>query len=550
MTAHPFDRDEALHSLSEGSFDLLVVGGGITGAGVALDAASRGLRTALVERRDFASGTSSRSSKLVHGGIRYLQQREVGLVYESLAERQRLLDNAPHLVRPLQFLVPLFGRHGAVDSAVARTYSGALWTYDLTGGLRIGRRHKRIGAEEVLRLLPTLRTDRLVAGFIYHDARTDDARLTLAVLRTAVDHGAVAANYAAVTELLRGREGRLAGAVVRADDPVRATARELEVRARSVVNATGVWADEVRALDEGSSPRSLRPAKGIHVTVERSKLPCDVATVLPVPGDRRSVFVVPWDDDVYIGTTDTDYSGPLDEPSCTPEDVGYLLRAVNAAVSRPLSPDDVESAWAGLRPLAAGDADPASRTADLSRRHRVEVSPSGMVSVTGGKLTTYRKMGADTVDAVVRTIGTGRRRSQTKKLPLHGAAGTTGLRSPGAAERLGVDPATLAHLVSRHGGEALEVLAIARAGDGLGEPLVPGMRYLKAEALHAVRHEMAVTLEDVLSRRTRALLRRRDPALQAAPEVAQLLAPELGWVAEDAESQISSLYATLAAGRA
>ncbi|HEV7886250.1 MAG TPA: glycerol-3-phosphate dehydrogenase/oxidase, partial [Acidimicrobiales bacterium] len=307
-----FNRAAALTRLADDEFDVLVVGGGITGAGVALDAAARGLRTALVEARDFASGTSSKSSKLVHGGLRYLQQREFALVYENLAERQRLLDNAPHLVHVLPFLIPLFGKDGAVNKTVAKAYSTALWLYDLTGGLRIGKRHRRIGADEAMAHMPTLRRDRLAASFLYYDAQADDARLTLTILRTAVDHGAVAANYAPVAALLKGEDGRVRGARL---------ADGTEVRAGAVVNAAGVWSDDVGALDEGAHPHTLRPAKGVHVTVPWDKVRCDIAAVVPVPKDRRSIFVVPWGDRVYLGTTDTDYEGPLDDPQCTAEDV-------------------------------------------------------------------------------------------------------------------------------------------------------------------------------------------------------------------------------------
>ena len=255
-----------MRRLAAEEFDVLVIGGGITGAGVALDSSSRGLKTALVEKQDFASGTSSKSSKMVHGGLRYLQQREFRLVYENLAERQRLLDNAPHLVSPLPFLIPLFGRDGVVSKAVARSYASALWLYDLTGGLRIGARHKRVNKEETLAHLPTLRTEHLVAGFLYYDARADDARLTLTLARTAaLEHGAVVANYTDVVRLTTDELGKTTGAVLRPDpaDP----SSEFNVRARVVVNATGVWADDVRALDEGTHPRSIRPAKGVHVSV-------------------------------------------------------------------------------------------------------------------------------------------------------------------------------------------------------------------------------------------------------------------------------------------
>jgi glycerol-3-phosphate dehydrogenase len=544
----PFDRAHALDRLGDEPFDVLVVGGGITGAGVALDAAARGLKTALVERGDFAGGTSSKSSKLVHGGLRYLQQREVRLVYENLAERQRLLRNAPHLVSPLPFLIPLFGSDGVVNRAVSRAYSSALWLYDLTGGLRIGHRHRRIGVEEAIAHVPTLRTDRLVAGFIYYDARTDDARLTLTVARTAVlDHGAIAANYAPVTALLKD-DGRIRGARLDADGT-----GPVDVRAAAVVNATGVWADHVRALDEGADPHSIRPAKGVHVTVSRDKLPCDIAAVLPVPNDRRSVFVVPWGDDVYIGTTDTDYSGPIDDPRCEAEDVEYVLDAVNSWVTRPLSPEDVTGVWAGLRPLLSdpgGRAARRARTADLSRRHQVSVSPSGLVSVTGGKLTTYRRMAADTVDEVVRLLGRGRRRSPTGSMPLRGAAGTAELREEGASARLGVEQAVVDQLVGRYGGEARAVLAMVQTDPVMGTPLAPGSPYLRAEAVYAARYEMAHTLDDVLSRRTRATLHHQEAAADAAADVAALVGPELGWTAADAERQVAAFREAVDGDRA
>ena len=405
-----FDRRASLARLGAESFDVLVIGGGITGAGVALDAAARGLKTAIVERDDWASGTSSKSSKLVHGGLRYLQQKEYRLVYENLAERQRLLVNAPHLVQELPFLIPLFGKDGVVNAGLAKAYSTALWLYDLTGGLRIGKRHRRVNHAEALGHFPSLRADRLVAAFIYYDARTDDARLTLALVRTAVlDHGAVAVNHMGVTGLVKDPSGRAAGAVL---------ADGTTVRAAAVVNAAGVWADDVRALDEAVHPDSIRPAKGIHVTVPSDRLPCDIAAVIPVSKDRRSIFVVPWEGHTYIGTTDTDYTGPLEDPECTPDDVAYLLDAVNVATTSGLTTADITGTWAGLRPLVkdAGSA----RTADLSRRHRVTTSASGVVSVMGGKLTTYRKMAADGVDAVVRSIGRGAGRSPTKRLAIRG----------------------------------------------------------------------------------------------------------------------------------
>ena len=535
----PFDRGHALARLAAERFDVLVVGGGITGAGVALDAASRGLHTALVERDDFASGTSSKSSKMVHGGIRYLQQREFRLVYESLHERQRLLDNAPHLVAPLPFLIPLFGRNGVVAKQVARAYSTALWLYDATGGIRIGKRHKRIGKSEVLEHLPTLRTDALVAGFLYYDARADDARLTLAIARTAAEvHGAAVANHAEVVGLLHDAAGRVTGARVRprVAVPGAPAEDELEVRAAVVVNATGVWADDVRALEEGTHPHSIRPAKGIHVTVPRAKLPADIAAVIPVPKDRRSIFVVPWPDgdDVYLGTTDTDWDGSLDDPACLPEDVDYVLEAANGVMSEPLTRADVTGVWAGLRPLLAPAAGRhvSERTADMSRRHTVRVSPAGMVTVTGGKLTTYRQMAEDTVDAVVRRLGSaapsGAPRCRTARMALVGAEGTAELTAPGASAGSGLDERAFAALVARHGGETPAVLAMAHGRPDLLEPLVPGLPQLKVEALWAARREMACTLDDVLARRTRALLRVARAAAERAAEIGALLGPEWG----------------------
>jgi glycerol-3-phosphate dehydrogenase len=534
---HPFRRADALRRLADETFDVLVVGGGITGAGVALDAASRGLKTALVEKGDFASGTSSKSSKMIHGGIRYLQQREFRLVYENLAERQRLLDNAPHLVSPLPFLIPLFGRDGVVSKTVARSYATALWLYDLTGGWRIGKRHREVTKQEALAHLPTLSTDHLVAGFLYFDARADDARLTLSVARTAAfEYGAVMANYTPVVRLTTGADGKADGAIVRAvpDDET----SEFPIRARIVVNASGVWADHVRALDEGHDPHAIRPAKGVHVTVPAERLPCDIAAVIPVPRDKRSIFVVSWPetDLVYLGTTDTDYTGPLDDPACTPEDVDYLLDAANAITTSRLTRADVTGVWAGLRPLLAPTAKGghvSERTADLSRRHTVTTSSHGVVTVTGGKLTTYRKMAQDTVDVVVAQLGESprRRRCVTKNLPLMGA--TTKTR----------DPVTLAQpharLLGRYGTASADVLALADGRPELLDPVVAGLPYTGAEVLYAAREEMAGTLDDVLSRRTRATIQRAQPTMDAATAVANLIAPDMGWDEEEAREQVA-----------
>jgi glycerol-3-phosphate dehydrogenase len=540
MSLGTFDRTRSLQQLGDTHFDVLVIGGGITGAGVALDAASRGLRTALVERDDFASGTSSKSSKLVHGGLRYLQNGDVRLVYEALRERQRLRHNAPHLVRLLPFLIPIFSKDGLINPKVARALGSAMWMYDLTGGARIGKLHKRLDKAEAVAHMPTLPADRLAGAYLYYDAAADDARLTLTIVRTAVlDHGAVAANHADVVGLLHD-DDRAAGAVIEADG------QRIEVRARSVVNAAGVWSDDVRALDEGRDPDSIRPAKGIHITVPWDKVRNDIAVVVPVPKDKRSVFVVPWlptDDGgfelTYIGTTDTDYDGPLDDPQCTADDVAYLLKAINFSVREPLVEADVVGTWAGLRPLVKAAS--SGRTADLSRRHRVTRSASGVVTVTGGKLTTYREMAEDTVDELVEHLeGLPRsaRRSRTAKLQVRGAQA--------------VDPTATGltrHLADRYGTEARVLHALIEEDPALGEPLVPGLPYVRAEAVYAARHEMATTVDDVLARRTRARLQAREASAAAAADVAALMATELGWSSDEVACQADAYVALVTAER-
>jgi glycerol-3-phosphate dehydrogenase len=526
-----FRRADALRRLADERFDVLVVGGGITGVGVALDAATRGLRTALVERDDFASGTSSKSSKLVHGGIRYLQQREVGLVYEALAERQVLRHTAPHLVRVLPFLLPVFTKDGLLPRRLSRLLGTTMWMYDLTGGLRIGKLHKRVSKDEALRYMPTLHADRVAASYVYYDAQTDDARLTLAIARTAADHGAAIANYARLTGLEKDPDGNVRAAQVVADG------QTIDVRADVVVNATGVWSDDVRALDEGSHPSSIRPAKGVHLTVPWSLVQNRIAAVIPVPKDRRSVFVVPWGGEggehkfTYIGTTDTDYDGSIDDPQITPADVEYLLRAINNAVTTTITEADILGTWAGLRPLVRAAAN--ERTADLSRRHSVRASDSGLITVTGGKLTTYPRMAADAVDAAAKKLGPrARHRSQTKRVRLHGAAGWDASDLP-------------PDLAARYGSDARDVLALASADASLSEPLVPGLEYRRAEAVYATRHEMARTVDDVLSRRTRARLLARDASADAAAAVAALMATELGWTDAERDAQTATYRALI-----
>lgn len=522
-----FVRATMLDRLAAETFDVLVVGGGITGAGVALDAATRGLRTALVEADDFASGTSSKSSKLVHGGLRYLQQGDVRLVYEALHERQRLRHNAPHLVKLLPFMIPILTKDGVIPRRVARALGSAMWMYDVTGGFRIGRLHKRLKADVAFGHLPTMPRERLAGGYLYYDATTDDARLVLTIARTAAVHGAAVANRCRVVAFTKDGAGQVDGATVAADD------RRFDIRAHVVVNAAGVWADEVRALEDGVDPDSIRPAKGIHLTVPWEKVRNDIAVVIPVRGDKRSLFVVPWGPrpdgtfrHTYIGTTDTDYDGPLDDPACTADDIAYVLDALNAAVTTNVTPEDVTGVWAGLRPLVKSAT--SGRTADLSRRHRVTTGPAGVVGIAGGKLTTYREMAEDTVDEVLDRLGR-KAKCRTKKLRLLGADGYRDLAA-GTPE---------AHLAERFGASSNDVEDLVSADPTLGQPLVPGLPYLRAEAVYAMRHEMANTLDDVLTRRTRAHLFDRPATMAAASSVTELMAAELGWDADESARQLA-----------
>ncbi len=536
-----FKRSEALQALRTRHFDLVVIGGGITGAGVALDAAARGLRTALIDGGDFASGTSSKSSKLVHGGLRYLQQGDVAPVYQALHERRRPLANAPHLVDIHPSLLPLFAKDGLIPKKLSRTLGAAMWAYDATGGWRIGKFHQRIDTAEAIAHMPTLPADKIGGAYIYYDAAADDARLVLTVIRTAaLDYGAVAANRVRALGL-RKTAGRIIDGV-----EVEADGERFTIDADTVINAGGVFADDVRALDEAAHPRSITPAKGIHLTVPWDRVRNDIGVILPVKGDRRSVFVVPWGDHTYIGTTDTNYDGPIDDPQCTPEDVDYLLGALNGWTGAGLTHADVTGTWAGLRPLVTNGG--SGRTADLSRQHSVLTSPSGMVTVTGGKLTTYRQMAADAVDEVVTSLlGADRpdvaKRSPTARLALRGADGWD--RIADAAVAAGLDRATGDHLARRYGGEATALMADIAEHPELAEPMVEGLPYLRAEARHAARAEMATTLVDVLSRRTRALLLDRNATRRAAPAVAADVAPLLGWDEAEIARQVAAFEAVV-----
>ena len=516
-----FSRSTSLQRLGSEEFDIVVVGGGITGAGVALDAAARGLSVALLERDDFASGTSSKSSKLIHGGLRYLQQGDVRLVYEALRERKRLRRNAPHLVHVLPFMIPILTKDGVVSKKIARALGSAMWMYDLTGGWRIGKLHRRLSAKKAFAHLPTMEQKKLASAYLYYDAEADDARLCLTVLKTAADNGAAIANRCRVDSI---QSSSRTSHEVSVTDTL--TGSSFVVKAKCVVSAAGVWADDVRSLDENTHPDTIRPAKGVHLTVPWDKVRNDIAVVIPVPRDRRSLFVVPWISNgdgtykfTYIGTTDTDYKGPVDDPQCTKDDIEYVLAALNASVTTNVTVDDVTAVWSGLRPLVKTDdsSAKAGRTADLSRRHKVFTSDNGVITVTGGKLTTYREMAEDAVDEACDILG--RKAScKTKRLSLRGANGKR-LQSTVLDQ----------HLDGRFGSDATHLRQLMNDNPTLAEELVPGLPYLKCEAVYAVTHEMATTLDDILTRRTRARLLDRRACKTVAPAVADLVAPYLKW---------------------
>lgn len=526
-TSQAFHRATSLQQLAQNEFDVVVIGGGITGAGAVLDAASRGLTVALVERDDFASGTSSKSSKLVHGGLRYLQQGDVRLVYQALRERKRLRRNAPHLVKVLPFMIPILTKDGVVSKKIARALGSAMWMYDITGGWRIGKIHRRLSAKKAFAHLPTMPREKLASAYLYFDAEADDARLVVAVLQTAAERGAVIANRCSVSSIDSTSTTSHTLTVV---DTL--TGQPFTVRTRSIINATGVWADDIRALDEKVHPDTIRPAKGVHLTVPWEKVRNDIAVVIPVPRDRRSLFVVPWIPNgdgtyrfTYIGTTDTDYTGPVNDPQCTKDDIEYVLAALNASITTGVTTDDVTGVWSGLRPLVKSDAATTGRTADLSRRHKVVASAQGIVTVTGGKLTTYREMAEDAVDEVCRLLNV-KKSSKTKTLSLHGARHSRPSSNPQDA-----------HLHSRFGNQSSVLKKMMEQDPSLAKELVPGLPYLRCEAVYAVTHEMAVSVDDVLTRRTRARLLDRRACVAVVRDVASLIGPHLGW--DDATKEAS-----------
>ncbi|WP_328647845.1 glycerol-3-phosphate dehydrogenase [Amycolatopsis sp. NBC_00348] len=533
----PVYRAETLRKLAREEVDVLVVGGGVTGAGVALDAASRGLSVALVEARDFAAGTSSRSSKLIHGGLRYLEQLDFKLVREALKERGLLLQTlAPHLVRPVKFLVPLTHR------VWERGYIGAGVTlYDTLGGARALPRHRHLSKRGAFKVAPALADDALVGAIQYYDAQVDDARHTMTIARTAAEQGASVLTRARVTSLLRDGE-RVVGAKV----VDRESGAEIEVRARTVIAATGVWSDDMSEAAGIPAPFTVRASKGVHLVVPREKIDLDTGLILRT--EKSVLFVIPWGKHWLVGTTDTEWDLDREHPAASRADVDYVLEHLNAVLRTPVTHEDIEGVYAGLRPLLAAKA---AATTKLSREHAVAHPVPGLVIVAGGKYTTYRVMAADAVDVAVEEVGRPTPPSWTDRLPIVGAAGYHELWDGrfALASRAGLPVARIEHLLGRYGSAIEDVLTSIAERPELGAPLPGASEYLKAEVVYAVSHEGALHLEDVLTRRTRISIEERDRGVTAAPWVAELMAPLLGWDTHRQSREVTNYLARVEAER-
>lgn len=522
-------RSEQQDRLASETFDILVIGGGVTGAYCAFDASLRGFRVALVEKDDFASGTSSKSSKMVHGGLRYIEQGNLGLVRRSLLERQRLRRNASHLVQRLPFLFPILERDGIFDARMAKAFESLLWSYDLAGGWREGILHQKLTPDEVLAHCPTFRDEYLRGGLMYFDARVDDARLTLALARSAAFHGASILNHARVEEITRTVSGSVDGAVVRTVE-----GREIRVRARTVIMATGVWLRDWMGLGRNAEkPLHVRPAKGVHVAVPWIRIRNDCTVTIPVPGRSRRATMTRWGNVTYLGTTDEDYQGDLDDVHCTRRELDFLLEGVHSALDVELGPEDVLGSIAGCRPLVATGS--GGSTMDVKRDHSVHVGADGLVTIVGGKLTTSRHMAEQTVDAAARVLGD-RRRCRTRSARLIGAAGYD-------AQATVATGGWQAHLAERYGTEACFVSDIMQARPEFIEPIVEGLPYTCGEVVYAARHEMARTVDDVLSRRMRARLMARDASARAAARVGALIGRELGLPDAEIDRQVADYVA-------
>ncbi|MEV6774167.1 glycerol-3-phosphate dehydrogenase [Nocardia sp. NPDC051030] len=526
----PAYRTRAIDSLGDTEIDVLVIGGGVTGAGAALDAASRGLSVALVEARDFAAGTSSRSSKLIHGGLRYLEQLDFALVREALKERGLLLNKlAPHLVHPVSFLFPL--QHRVWE----RAYIGAgVALYDTLGGARAVPMHRHLTRTSALDLAPALKDDAMTGAIRYYDAQVDDARHTMMLARTAAQHGATVLTRTKVIGLLRDGEKVVGAKVVDLE-----TGLEHSIRARTVISATGVWTDDMIKMTGMDFPFHVRMSKGVHIMVPRERL--NMNTGLIMRTEKSVLFVIPWAEHWIIGTTDTDWSLDKNHPTASAADVQYILDHVNSLLREPLTRADIVGTYAGLRPLMTGAN---KQTSKLSREHAVAEPAPGLFVIAGGKYTTYRVMASDVVDAAAERLGSDVAQSVTENLPILGAVGyqdmLADIESVAARAELPVE--TVEHLLHRYGSLSENLFDLIAAVPALREPIPGAEDYIAAEAVYAATHEGALHLDDVLTRRTRISIEVPDRGLKAAPEIARLMAPHLGWDADRTNDEINRYY--------
>lgn len=531
----PQQRAAAWERLGGEQFDVVVIGGGVVGSGCALDAATRGLKVAMVEARDYASGTSSRSSKMFHGGLRYLEQLEFGLVREALYERELSLTMlAPHLVKPLPFLFPLTKRWWE------RPYVAAgIFLYDQLGGAKSVPAQKHLTRAGALRLCPGLKRSSLIGGIRYYDTVVDDARHTMTVARTAAHYGAVVRSSTQVVSLLREGD-RVIGVRVRDSENGAVT----DVRGHVVVNATGVWTDEIQALSKQRGRFRVRASKGVHVVVPRDRIVSDVAIILRTA--RSVMFVIPWGNHWIIGTTDTDWDLDLAHPAATKADIDYILGTVNSVLATPLTHADIDGVYAGLRPLLAGESDDTSK---LSREHAVAIPAPGLVAIAGGKYTTYRVMASDAIDAAAQYIPARVAPSITEKVRLLGADGYFALINQ--VEHVGAErnlhPYRVRHLLDRYGSLISEVLALAADRPDLLNPITQAPVYLKVEAAYAAAAEGALHLEDILARRMRISIEYPHRGVDCAREVADVVAPILGWTDADIDREVNTYIARVQA---
>ena len=531
----PRQRDAAWDKLQTEQFDVVVIGGGVVGAGAALDAATRGLKVALVEARDYASGTSSRSSKMFHGGLRYLEQLEFGLVREALRERELSLTTlAPHLVKPLKFLFPITHR------VWERPYMAAgIFLYDRMGGAKSVPAQKHLTRAGALRMAPGLKRNSLTGGIQYYDTVVDDARHTMTVARTAAHYGAVVRTSTQVVGFLREAD-RVSGVRVRDCED----GRTADVKAHVVINATGVWTDEIQSLSRQRGRFRVRASKGVHIVVPRDRIVSDAAIILRT--EKSVLFVIPWGSHWIIGTTDTDWNLDLAHPAATKADIDYILGHVNKVLVTSLTHDDIDGVYAGLRPLLAGESD---ETSKLSREHAVARVAPGLVAIAGGKYTTYRVMAEDAVDLAAEDIPARMAPSITEKVPLVGADGYFALvnQTVHLGEMYGLHPYRVKHLLDRYGSLIDEVLDQASGKPELLQPITDAPAYLQVEVVYAAAAEGALHLDDILARRTRIAIEYSHRGVNCAEQVAQLVAPVLGWDADAVDREVKTYQARVEA---